>query len=161
MEAQGYPVQDNLLLQDNKSTILLEENGKMSSSKRTRHVNICYSFITDRIKKGEVRVQYCPTESMVADYFSKPLQGRLFRKLRNKIMNCEGDDPASWLLPSPSDQDHRSVLGDKDLNELADQDQAGQASGKTSRHAGADIERGHANTRRANMIARRIKTSLA
>ena len=60
-------------------------------------------------------------------------------------MNCEGDDPASWLLPSPSDQDHRSVLGDKDLNELADQDQAGQASGKVSGHAGADSERGHAS----------------
>ena len=132
LEAQGYAVTDNILLQDNKSTILLENNGKASSSKRTRHVNIRYFFVTDRIKKGEVRVEYCPTESMVADYFSKPLQGRLFRKLRNKIMNCEGDDPDTWKLATAPDLDHRSVLGDKDINkDLNDgkiHDRAGQAS---------------------------------
>ena len=38
--AQGYGVTQNLLLQDNKSSILLERNGKASSGKRTRHINI-------------------------------------------------------------------------------------------------------------------------
>jgi hypothetical protein len=33
--AQGYGVTQNLLLQDNKSSMLLEENGKASSGKRT------------------------------------------------------------------------------------------------------------------------------
>jgi hypothetical protein len=37
METQGYQVQDNILFQDNKSTILLEKNGKASSSKHTKH----------------------------------------------------------------------------------------------------------------------------
>jgi hypothetical protein len=45
--SQGYGVIENLLLQDNKSSILLERNGKASSGKRTRHINICYFFITD------------------------------------------------------------------------------------------------------------------
>ena len=40
MEAQGYQVNDNILFQDNKSAILLEKNGKASSSKRTKHINI-------------------------------------------------------------------------------------------------------------------------
>ncbi len=44
---QGYGVVENLLLQDNKSSILLERNGKASSGKRTRHINIRYFFITD------------------------------------------------------------------------------------------------------------------
>jgi hypothetical protein len=35
LEAQGYDINDNLLYQDNKSAILLEKNGKMSSGKRT------------------------------------------------------------------------------------------------------------------------------
>jgi hypothetical protein len=35
MECQGYPIAKNILYQDNKSTILLENNGKKSSSKRT------------------------------------------------------------------------------------------------------------------------------
>jgi hypothetical protein len=45
--SQGYGVVENLLLQDHKSSILLERNRKASSGKRTRHINICYFFITD------------------------------------------------------------------------------------------------------------------
>ena len=48
MEAQGVVVEDNILYQDNKSAILLEKNGKASSSKRTRHLNIRYFFVTDQ-----------------------------------------------------------------------------------------------------------------
>ena len=33
-------------------------------------------------------MEYCPTEEMVADYFTKPLQGEQFRKLRNAVMGC-------------------------------------------------------------------------
>ncbi len=45
--SQGYGVIENLLLQDNKSSIILERNGKASSGKGTRHINIRYFFITD------------------------------------------------------------------------------------------------------------------
>jgi hypothetical protein len=38
--SQGYRIVENLLLKDNKSSILLEQNGKTSSGKRTRHINI-------------------------------------------------------------------------------------------------------------------------
>jgi hypothetical protein len=51
MKAQGYGVKDNVLFQDNKSSILLENNGKASSSKRTKRINIRYLFITDRVKR--------------------------------------------------------------------------------------------------------------
>jgi hypothetical protein len=47
MKAQGYDIKDTVLFQDNKSSILLEKNGKASSSKRTNHINIQYFFITD------------------------------------------------------------------------------------------------------------------
>jgi hypothetical protein len=49
LEAQGYAVGDNIVLQDNRSAILLKKNGKASSSKRTKHINIRYFFVTDRI----------------------------------------------------------------------------------------------------------------
>jgi hypothetical protein len=39
---QGYGVIENLLLQDNKSLILLKRNGRASSGKLTRHINIRY-----------------------------------------------------------------------------------------------------------------------
>ncbi len=85
--AQGYNVSDNVVYQDNQSAILLERNGRASSGRRTRHIDIRYFFATDRIAKGELRVQYCPTDNMVADFLTKPLQGSLFRKFRAMMLN--------------------------------------------------------------------------
>ena len=42
MESQGYSVTDNVLYQDNQSTILLANNGKRSSTRNTKHINIRY-----------------------------------------------------------------------------------------------------------------------
>jgi hypothetical protein len=86
MESQGYNIEDNVLYQDNKSSILLEKNGKASSSKRTKHVNIRFFFITDRINKGELSVEWCPTGNMIGDFATKPLQGAVFKKFRDHIM---------------------------------------------------------------------------
>ena len=93
MEAQGYPIKRNILYQDNKSTILLEQNGKRSSSKRTRAFNIRYFFLTDRIQKGNLVVEYVSTHDMVADFFTKPLQGNLFIKFKKLIMGHESVSP--------------------------------------------------------------------
>ena len=92
LEAQGYPVKPVTIHQDNMSTMLLANNGRASSSKRTRHINIRYFFITDRIGRREVAVKYCPTDDMIADFYTKPLNGSKFRKFRNLIMNCDNDD---------------------------------------------------------------------
>ena len=83
---QGYGVIENLLLQDNKSLILLERNGRASSGKRTRHINICYFFISDQVNMKEVTIDWCPTKQMVADFMTKPLQGCQSRNLRDYIM---------------------------------------------------------------------------
>jgi len=42
--------------QDNRSTILLAENGKTSSSNPTKHLKVRYFFMTDWINQGEVNV---------------------------------------------------------------------------------------------------------
>ena len=86
LEAQGYTSTSTIVNQDNESTILLEKNGKVSSSKRTKHINNRYFFITDRQSKGELKVMYCPTDDMIADYHTKPLQGAKFYKFRKMIM---------------------------------------------------------------------------
>ena len=86
MEAQGYKIRENIVKQDNKSSILLETNGKKSSSKRTRALNIRYFSITDHVEKGNVLIEYCPTDDMTADYLTKPLNGKKFVKFRNEIM---------------------------------------------------------------------------
>jgi hypothetical protein len=104
MEAQGYGV-TTVLNQDNQSMIKLSENGKASSGKGTCHINIRYFFITERIARKEVAIQYCPTKQMVADYFTKPLQGVLFYKFRDQIMGVVPMDTITG--------DHRSVLDDE------------------------------------------------
>jgi hypothetical protein len=86
MEAQGYEIDRNILYQDNKSAILLEENGKKSSGKRTRALNIRYFFLTDQVEKGNVIIEHCPTEEMIGDFHTKPLQGEKFRKFRDSIL---------------------------------------------------------------------------
>jgi hypothetical protein len=77
---------ETVILQDNTSTIQLEKNGKQSSTKQTRHINIRYFYVTSKVKNGDVRIVYCPTKEMVSDYLTKPLQGSLFRTHRNSIM---------------------------------------------------------------------------
>ncbi len=98
--AQGYGVTQNLLLQDNQSSILLERNGKASSGKRTRHINIQYFFITDRVIIKEVEIEWCPTKEMVADFMTKPLQGSHFRRLPDLIMGMSSIKKAK--IPSKS-----------------------------------------------------------
>ncbi len=80
MKAQGFVVSDNILYQDNKSTMLLETNGRSLSSKHTRHIKIHYYYVADQIAKGDLRVVWCPTDKMIADFPSKPLQGKAFVK---------------------------------------------------------------------------------
>jgi hypothetical protein len=86
VKAQGYGIKDNVLFQDNNSSILLEKNGKASSSKRMNHINIRYFFITDRVNKEEVSMVWCHTVDMIGDYATRPLQGALFWKIRDHIM---------------------------------------------------------------------------
>lgn len=105
MEGQGYAIQDNIVYQDNQSAMLLENNGQQSSTKRTRHLNIRYFFVTDRIKAKQLTIEYCPTGDMWADVFTKPLQGAAFAKFRKLILNLDDGVPQAR-----SPVEHRSVL---------------------------------------------------
>ena len=96
----------------------LAQNGKLSSGQRTRHINIRYFFITYRIARNEVAIQYCHTKKMVADYFTKPLQGALFYKLRDQIMGVVemetilGVEPINHRSVLESDQSETTNVGD-------------------------------------------------
>ena len=95
--------------QDNQSVIKLEENGKISSGKRIRHINIQYYFITDQIKNGIIVIEYCPTENMIAYFYTKPLQGKLFYKFRDQVLGLAPMDDIHIH------KDHRSVLDEKSI----------------------------------------------
>jgi hypothetical protein len=126
LQAQGYGTKDTVIYQDNQSAMLMEKNGRASSSKRTHHINIRYFFVADRVANKEVSIEYCPTGDMIADYFTKPLQGALFKKFRNQIMNIEenhvidnGHDSRSVLEPVSFDEhstDEWTVVHDRKKN---------------------------------------------
>jgi hypothetical protein len=85
LETQGYEIEKNVLYQDNKSSILLEEN----SGKRTPALNIHYFFLTDhQVEKGNVIIEHCPTDDIFGYFHTKLLQGKKFRKFRNTIPGC-------------------------------------------------------------------------
>ena len=86
LQAQGFPHRNSYLEQDNQSAIRLERNGRASASQRSRHINIRYFFITDRLDTDNITLRYCQTEHMLADFLSKPLQGSLFRKFRDVLL---------------------------------------------------------------------------
>ena len=85
---QGYNVEAATVYQDNMSTIALVKNGK-SNSERTRHIAIRFFFVADRVASKEIKVEYMQTGEMLADILTKPLQGELFRKLRDKLLNWQ------------------------------------------------------------------------
>jgi len=105
MKDQGYYL-ETIIKEDNKSAILLMKNGRLSSGKRTKRLDIRYFYVQDLIRRGIVKIEHCRTEDMIADFFTKPLQGRRFKLLRDIILNRD----------TTSDSQYRSVLGNSSIN---------------------------------------------
>ena len=114
----------NLLYQDNKSTIILAKNGRMSAGKARRHIHHRFFLITDKIKKGDVSIEHQGTNKMWADGNTKPLQGAEFRLFRSKIMGIPEnyDDEAERVRTDPlllSKPKEAGVVPSVDLQVLA------------------------------------------
>ena len=65
----------------------LEDNGLASVGRRSRHLNIRFFFVTDPKKKGNLDIEFCPTDLMQGDYVTKPLDGSKYNGFRVQIMN--------------------------------------------------------------------------
>ena len=62
------------------------KNGKESCGSKSRHIHIRYFFTKDVINRENMELKHCPTEQMIADFYTKPLRGKHFYRLRNIIM---------------------------------------------------------------------------
>ena len=116
MEEQGYDMDPSILYQDNMSAILLEKNGKASSSKRTKHIKVKYFYIKEKVDNGEIEIEHCPTNQMWTDINTKPKQGAVYRAFRGHVMGIPADyvdkeyegkvksaPPISSMLPVPKE----------------------------------------------------------
>eukprot|EP00964_Phaeocystis_antarctica_P144396 scaffold110173_cov31-Phaeocystis_antarctica.AAC.1 len=70
---------------DNKSAIDLAYNPEHHS--KTKHIERRHYFIRECVENGKLRVPFVPTADNVADFFTKPLTGKMFFDMRDKVMN--------------------------------------------------------------------------
>ena len=98
MEAQGYTIENNVLYQDNKSTILLAKNGCMSAKKASKHINNWCFLITDKIAQDKLTIHHRGTELMWANGNTKPLQGNGFRLSRSVLMGNQPDSRDEGII---------------------------------------------------------------
>lgn len=85
MEAQEYILKYNYFLQDNEGA-KMAKNGNISCSSNSRHINIKFFGISDRVNKTILKVKRYHTDRMVADFFTKLLQRSKLNKFRQIIM---------------------------------------------------------------------------
>ena len=80
-----------------------------------------YYLIKDKVDRGEITIEHCPTEQMWADINTKPKQGAVFRAFKGHVMGIPTDyndasfatrcnfRPPNWvpepvsMLPIPRD----------------------------------------------------------
>jgi len=75
-----------VMYEDNQSTIAMVKNGNCTAE-RTRHINVKYFWLHEKIKAGEIVLRYVASENNVADYFTKSItDATLFRKFTEYLM---------------------------------------------------------------------------
>jgi hypothetical protein len=87
LQAQGHDLRPVIVYQDNQSTLSLMKTGKKPNQK-TKHLEIRYFFAKNRVENGDICLVYKPTEDMLADLMTKPVCGKLFNSLVERILGC-------------------------------------------------------------------------
>ena len=85
----------------------------------------------EQVQKKAIHVTHCPTEEMVGNFFTKPLQGSLFIKMHDYIMGNE--EPVYQVLP-------RSVLSNHNLANIRKQNYFGTRKHNSEAVEGAKQE---------------------
>jgi hypothetical protein len=68
---------------DNQRCVKLSENPVFHD--RSKHIEIKYYFICDKVQKGEVILQYISIDEQTVDILTKPLSKIKFAYLRDKL----------------------------------------------------------------------------
>jgi hypothetical protein len=87
MENLGFPQLMTTVFEDNKSAILLANQQNGSTLSKTKHIQVRFYYIRELIQQRQINIIYLPTHEMIADILTKPIVGKLFKMLRNKILN--------------------------------------------------------------------------
>lgn len=98
--AAGCDLPATFVGEDNEAVLKMLRERKFGTA-RTKHINVRYFFIVDRIANGELEPGHVPTELQIADYMTKPLVGHQFEFLRSMLLGLrEPRVPAGGVLVS-------------------------------------------------------------
>jgi hypothetical protein len=71
------------LLCDNESAVKIAKNPVLHS--QTKHIDIYHHFLCEKEANGDIAHQNVRSEEQLADIFTKPLNERIFVRLRNEL----------------------------------------------------------------------------
>ena len=80
----SVPMKQPRLLVDNMAAIDHSKNG--GNQTRTRHVNVKYHFVREKIDAGFIQLQWIESSKQVADILTKPLARAPFERLRSVLL---------------------------------------------------------------------------
>ena len=80
---KGNSSEEDTLTRDNESNMLLRKHHPFSEGKGSKHMNVRYFFVVDKIHQREVKIVHFPTEKIVADFSGKVLQDNVSMCKRN------------------------------------------------------------------------------
>ena len=74
---------ETCLLEDNQGCLALAKNP--INHARSKHIDVQYHFIREKVEQKEFNLEYCPTDKMLADVLTKPVAKQQFQKLRDAL----------------------------------------------------------------------------
>ena len=69
--------------EDNQGAIELSKNPRFHN--RTKHIDVAYHFIREKVNDKSIDVKYCSTDQMLADVMTKSLPRQTFQKFRDML----------------------------------------------------------------------------
>jgi len=87
-----------IIYDDNKGCISVSGNNRTDS--RTKHIDVKYHYVRQMILNQQIKIEYLPTQDMIADIFTKPTSTATFSRLRPRLVSV----PAYGLRGRVEDQ---------------------------------------------------------
>jgi hypothetical protein len=76
-----------LVYEDNQGAIAMSVNPVMH--KRSKHIDVRFHFLRERVASGEVKLEYIVTEHQQADLLTKPLLRARLVRIRDRVLGYQ------------------------------------------------------------------------
>ena len=80
-DLHNEPTEPTVIKEDNQAAIRIAKNPE--SHGRTKHIDIKYHFLREKVMNDVIKLEYCPTNDMIADMLTKGLGREKFERFRD------------------------------------------------------------------------------